>query len=454
MLRVWGGGIFERQHFYNECDRLGILVTQDFLMACGSYPEEKPDFISQLLLETEEAAYALRNHPCLVWWSGDNENAVRGADDMETYKGRAAIHEGIIPVLDRLDPQRRFMLSSPCGGKFYASKTVGTTHNTQYLGESVFPFILDTDMSDYKEHFSQYLARFIAEEPTAGAISTPSLRQFMTEDDILGSTEMWEYHTKGNPALSTTLFEIFSSFARKVLGDYKDCADRLFKLKYAQFEWVRITFENFRRNRGFSNGMIYWMWDDCWPAAAGWSFVDWYGLPKASYYSFKRCAGELLTSIEKKTDFEISVCNDSLTDLQVTLSLSYLLEGELYRITDTVVTAKAASSFVALRLPEDVLPKGAVLICDALSGERQDRSFYKAGKLLIRPTDALRVTARKEDSVTLIADGYVHAAELEGSFVFSDNYFSLLPGESRTITFRNAEVGFDADITVSGYTVE
>ena len=83
MLRVWGGGIFERQHFYSECDRLGIMTTQDFLMACGQYPEYDDYFIEQLKKETEHAAKELRNHPCLMWWSGDNDNAVRGWDDSE-----------------------------------------------------------------------------------------------------------------------------------------------------------------------------------------------------------------------------------------------------------------------------------------------------------------------------------------------------------------------------------
>ncbi len=454
MLRVWGGGIFERQHFYDECDRLGILVTQDFLMACGHYPEEKEEFIAQLRLETEEAAYALRNHPCLVWWSGDNENAINGADHMENYQGRTAIHEGIMPVLNRLDPRRRFMLSSPCGGDVYASKTVGTTHNTQYLGESILPYIADSDMVDYKEHFAQYLARFIAEEPTMGATCKPSLKRFMTEQDIYDTTDMWEYHTKSNPCLSTPLFETLMTFTEKVLGACKDGADRFFKLKYAQYEWIRISMENIRRNRGFCNGIVYWMWDDCWPTATGWSFLDYYALPKASYYSFKRCAGELLTSIEKKEAFEISVCNDALSDKEVTVTLSYLLDGAVKPLHTFQVIAKAATSEVVYRLSCDQLPKDAILICDAKSNEEFDRSFWKDGNLPICPTDAVHITEHTDNTVTVTADKYVHAVEFEGEYIFSDNYFSLLPGESRTVTFRKANDTVTEDFTLMGYTIE
>lgn len=93
MIRVWGGGIFEQQHFYDECDRLGLMVTQDFMMACGNYPENDEAFLNQLSKEAEYAAIALRNHQSLVWWTGDDENAVIGNDSMCDYPGRIASHK-------------------------------------------------------------------------------------------------------------------------------------------------------------------------------------------------------------------------------------------------------------------------------------------------------------------------------------------------------------------------
>ena len=455
MLRVWGGGIFEKQHFYNECDRLGILVTQDFLMACGHYPEEKSEFIEQLKKETEFAAYALRNHPSLVWWSGDNENAVWGNDEAEDYKGRTAIHEGIMPVLNRLDPKRRFMLSSPCGGNTYASKTVGTTHNTQYLGDSIFPYILDTGMTDYKEFFATLLARFIAEEPTLGAVSLPSLRRFMTDEDIFNSDEMWNYHTKGNPGLSFTLFDLLQDFSKKVLGDFKNGADRYFKLKYSQFEWIRVSMENIRRNRGFINGIVYWMWNDCWPASSGWAFVDYYCLPKASFYSFKRCAKQILASVDKKDEYEVYLCNDGLSDKQVTLSLQLVRDGEVTPITKTEATVLSATAQKIFSLPLFDVPEDALIICDVTSeGRLLDRAFYKSGTLPMTSTDAVKVVSQTENTITVTAERYVHAVELDGEFIFEDNCFSLLPDEKRTVVFRPCYGAENDNIEVSGYTLE
>ncbi|MBQ2827878.1 MAG: hypothetical protein IJF20_01410 [Clostridia bacterium] len=453
MLRVWGGGIFEKQHFYNECDRLGILVTQDFLMACGEYPEYKEEFIEQMKKEAEFAALTLRNHPSLVWWSGDNENAINGFDDAEDYHGRTAIHKGIYPVLNRLDPKRRFLLSSPCGGTPYASKTKGTTHNTQYLGCSIFPYIMDSDMNDYKEHFSQYLARFIAEEPTMGAVNLPSLMRFMSEEDIFGSDDMWNYHTKSNPGLPFSLFDVLLNFTKKVLGDFTDGHDRFFKMKYIQYEWIRISMENIRRNRGFINGIVYWMWNDCWPASSGWAFVDYYCLPKASFYSFKRCAGKILVSIDKKEEYEIYICNDSLKEEQVNVSLKYLYEGKITHIRDAEVLAEKASSGKVMTLPLHIMPEGAVLICDIKGDNFSDRAFYKQGSLYINPCNSLEIVSKAEDSITVRASEYVHAVEFEGEYVFADNYFSLLPGEVRTIEMRPADNAESKEFTVTGYTI-
>ena len=104
MLRVWGGGQFESEHFYDECSRLGITVCQDFLMACGRYPEDNADFIENLKKEALYAARLLKNKACLVWWHGDNENAVWGCDTDVDYSGRRSAYKALAPVLYKEDP--------------------------------------------------------------------------------------------------------------------------------------------------------------------------------------------------------------------------------------------------------------------------------------------------------------------------------------------------------------
>ena len=452
MIRVWGGGMFESSHFYSECDRLGIMVTQDFLMACGDYPEEEAWFVQALQKEAEFAARSLRNHPSLVWWNGDNENAVNGNEQMQEYWGRTAALKAIGPVLKELDPTRIFLPSSPYGGDRYASKTVGTTHNTQFLG-SFFAFLEKEDLSDYKDEYKQYLARFIAEEPSMGAVSTFSLRRMMEESDIYGAEDMLLYHTQGNPALLRELYDYEKLFAEKVLGSFENGEDRLFKLQYIQYEWVRISLEQARRNLWFNSGILYWMLADCWPAASGWALIDYYGLPKASYYSFKRCAHNVVGSIDRDAGgYTAYITNDGLTAQTMKLSIYKLNYKTGKRTQCTEKNVSVAAQSVARIAFDCVLNSDEMIICDLNNDAASDRCFYKAGKLEICKTDALCVTENTGTTITVEAKEYVHAVALEGNGVFSDNYFSLLPGESRMISFTPTQ-GEESQITCMGYTL-
>ncbi|MBE6762196.1 MAG: hypothetical protein E7551_07905 [Ruminococcaceae bacterium] len=455
MLRVWGGGYFEKDHFYDECDHLGIMVTQDFLMACGQYPEKDSYFINQLKKETEFAAKRLRNHPALMWWSGDNENAVEGADDMDEYDGRTAIHLGIAPVLMKYDPQRQFMPSSPCGGNKYQSMTVGTAHNSNFLGEIYYPYINKTDMADYKGFFSDLVSRFVAEEPTLGAISLPSLRRFMTDEDIYNSDDMWLYHTKdlGTPEVPNVYFA--DNFASKVLGEYTDKRDKFFKRKYGQYEWVRITMENLRRNKGYCNGEIYWMWNDCWPAAVGWTFVDYYCQPKASFYSFKRAAAPILLSLTKNDNkYQVYTVIDGDKSVSGELTLSVLGKAGVREISKEDISLSDPISAVVKEVNTSVLDEGEVLIAELNADGECYRTFFREGNLPIVPTDAVKILRKTDHSITLTAESYVHAVELEGEYIFNDNYFSLMPGETREISFRKTKLHQSDEINLTAYTVK
>ena len=452
MVRIWGGGMFETEHFYSECDRLGIMVTQDFLMACGDYPEDEDWFVQALQKEAEFAALALRNHPSLVWWNGDNENAVCGNEQMKEYWGRTSALKAIGPVLKDLDPARIFLPSSPYGGDRYASKTVGTTHNTQFL-DHFFKYLENDDLTDYKDEYKQYLARFIAEEPSMGAVSTSSLRRMMDSQDIYETEDMWLYHTQGNPALHREVFEYEKLFAEGVLGPFEDGQDRLFKLQYIQYEWVRMSFELVRRNLWFNSGLLYWMLADCWPAASGWALIDYYGIPKASYYSFKRCAKEVVGSIDREEGcYTVHISNDSLKRQHLRVSVNKLnyKSGKLTLCVQQEIQVDAQS--VNRVVVDCAMEQDEILICDLHNADIWDRCFYKEGRLELKKTEGLRVVQRTNTSITVEAEAYVHAVALEGNAVFEDSYFSLLPGQHRTVSFVPAE-DEEPEVTCVGYTL-
>ena len=458
MLRVWGGGAFEKPCFYKECSRLGIMVTQDFLMACGSYPEEENWFIESLKSEAQYAARFIRNYPCLMWWSGDNENAVHGSDRDKDYRGRRSAYKGIAPVLYALDPYREFLPSSPFGGNKYASNTVGTTHNTQFLSE-FFKYIDKTDLSDYKEEFKKYRARFIAEEPQMGAAGLHTLRRIMSDNDIFGKEDgMWKYHTKTNPFLSKELFDYMSEFAEKILGGFENDIDRCFKLQYIQYEWLRVVMEQARREKWFCSGIIFWMLNDCWPAAAGWSLIDYYNVPKAAYYSFRRCAGPIVGSFDRRDGvLYLDVVNDTTETVKVVADVWLLKNGVMEKLTDPRAGTSIAGGGKAVLLEyRRKLDDDEMLIAEIGSSVGNDRTFYINRNPVISKCGVKSDVDKERRLITVSApcDKYIHAVQIEGDILPDDNYFSLMPGEVRTVGYRLIDGASDDNIGIAGYTLK
>lgn len=445
MLRVWGGGTFETKEFYSECSRLGIMVTQDFLMACGSYPEKQDWFISHLQKEAEYAAKLMRNQPCLMWWSGDNENAVNGDDVMQDHPGRSSAMFGIGPVLAKLDPERDFLPSSPYGGSFFASNTVGTTHNTQYLSY-IFDAIDNKELKDYKDLYKKLCARFIAEEPTFGLIGTGSLKKFLSDEDIFGdNVDMMRYHTKTNPAMKKEIFDYFVILTEKLLGKFKDANDRNFKMRYVQHECVRVSLEQLRRESWFCSGVIFWMLSDCWPAAAGWTFLDYYIMPKASYYSFKRCSKPVICSIDKcEKTYSVYVCNNNLYDIDAKTEIFAVDKaGNKKHIATVDSNVPKQSSQAVYSFEYD---DSGIIIAQ----NQYDRASYKNGDLAVAKTD-IEYTING-DSITFKSKGYIHAVEIDGNVAVSDNYFSMLPGEEKLVELKN-ESNEQREINICAYTI-
>jgi len=460
-LRVWGGGVFEKEAFYSACDRAGILVAQDFLMACGTYPEKEEWFIDRLRLEAEYATRALRNHACLAWWHGDNENATEGSDTMEDYIGRDSALSGIADIIYENDPSRVFLPSSPYGGNTYGSVTVGTTHTTNFLGQ-IFEYFDTAPCLDYKEYLGGFNARFISEEGTFGAVNPSSMLRFMTEEDLADPEEyILAYHTKGNPALEKEIFDYVTAFARKALGEPCDTEERLFKYRYIQYEWIRVASEALRRNIGYCNGLVFWMFNDCWPAALGWALVDYYLYPKAGYYAFRRLAGEVGVSVRPENGKMVAYVS---SDKQ--------LEGEFFltaRVIDeegrVVAVEEHSGELVGYGVSEVILefaPKDTeTVLVDVKSRYGTDRSFWREGGLPLSKTDLFRVR-REWDSfdresgerlhyITVEACGYIHCLELLGDYIFEDNYMILTEGE--IVTVKGKPIGEGGRVTVNAFTI-
>lgn len=443
MIRVWGGGIFERDEFYNECDRLGILVTQDFLMACGTYPEQEEWFIEALKRETREAALRLRNHACLVYWCGDNENAVHGSENRTDFAGYLSAACGIEPILAELDPQRYFFPSSPYGGDNYCSSTCGTTHVTFYLGD-IFKYMNESDMADYQAFFSKMYSRFCCEYPAFGMSFASSLGKYLEQDDIYGDEkqEMLEYHSKNNPGLQRTLFEMYNDAARKIFGEYSSGEDAILKYQMLHCELTRISMELYRRYKGYSWGLVYWMLNDCWPAAAGWSFIDYYACPKPAYYTFKRSAKSVIASIgEDDGSIAVYICNDDLKAVKGNARL-YIYDPEskceLYS-TEISFSVGENRTEKVFECESSVIDKyftaSSILLCDMRCELGEDRAFLikkRFSDISLKYSKPI-VLSETEDEITVTVENFEPYVIIDTQYLLSDNCFTLKAGEKRTL---------------------
>lgn len=443
-LRAWGGGIYEPEVFWSTCDRLGILVAQDFQMACAHYPERETWFVEVMQKEFASVIRSLRNHPSLAWWIGDNENGMKTAFDEPTTAGRWLAEHVTGPAVSNLDPDRPFMSTSPYGGRPNSCQTIGDVHL------SALPYAqsgYDQDWTNLPERIANSIGRFNSEYVTTGSPCRRSLLRFMTEDDIRDpDSTQWYFHTKDNPYIDVRQFDMQCLTAEKLFGPLHHIEEFVPRLEYAQFLFVRWVIEEARRQKGYNWGLLFWMYNDCW-SATGWSLVDVYGTPKAAWYAMKRSFQPIIASLRRNGDMvEIWVVNDHLHPITGTLRLRrcHFTQAPQDVAKQAVnVPANASRLVGSVRvadLPRDgSLPTESLLVADlALDDGTTDRAWLLPPPplRLMLPTANL-VLHQAPGIVTISTDVFAHRVMLDGPVDFDDNYFDLLPGEQRTIRWSN-----------------
>lgn len=461
MLRVWGGGLIESETFYSTCDKLGLLVIQDFQMACGEYPEDQQDFLETLRKEGAYAAKRIRNHPSLAWWTGDNENSSEGHLEKKEYWGRRAANLALEPMVNKYDPYRRFLPSSPYGGKPFESVTSGIAHSTRHLAWQ-FGRFKESDLSDYHEIMGAGLSRFNSEIPVFGAPSLSSMKRFLSKE-VLYDDKSLEFHTKNNPIglfKEFTIYDTHKTFSEKLLGTFQNEENRLLKMRCIQYEWVRYTMELYRRNRRYAGGALFWMYNDCWPANS-WSVVDYYVNPKAGWYALKNSCRKVIGSIHKEDkEFIVTIMNDGKKDVAGTAKIT------LWNVHKKSPEMQQKLPFIAsgnevvhvLNIEWELPEKHHLLLLEVeTAGEEHPyRTVYFPKRIadIGLPSEdgetTVRVVEKTDDSITLYAEKYTHMVDLDGDYIFEDNFFTMLPGETKTIGFRPTAMAETSEINVFG----
>ncbi|MCL5103608.1 MAG: hypothetical protein M1133_05775 [Armatimonadetes bacterium] len=453
LLRCWGGGIYEPEAFWDACNRYGIMISQDFQMACAHYPEDDPEFMDNMRAEIPSVVRMLRNHPSLAWWCGDNENGMNHDYDDPSYPGRKIATEISGPVCRELDPSREFMPTSPYLGKTNSSLTMGDCHYSG-LWDHDLQFVAQSDMREYRARIN-VLGRFLSESAIFGSPPMRSLLKFMTKEDVAAADKrMWEYHTKDNPHkpnnITITLFGMLERTAEKLFGPSEDIESKVRKMEYVHYHWVRMAVEAARRNKWYCGGIQFWMYNDCWPAS-GWSIVDYFGFPKAGYYAMRQASKPLIASVDKTdSGYHLWVCNDLLQPVsgELELRVQPWTGGPRWSMKSDFDVA-ANSSRIVSEVPESELSGklalDSILVCSLESEVGADRAYYYLGMPYEMTPLPAKLKVRRADGegsgkLIVSTDNYARVVTLDADLDFSDNYFDLLPGEERTITWTDPSV--------------
>jgi beta-mannosidase len=449
MVRVWGGGIYENQYFYDTCDEMGLLVWQDFLFACSFYPGDEA-FNDNVRAELTYQVRRLRDHPSIAIWVGNNENEVAwqqwgvpekmGAHKLEVWSNYLRLYRDLIPaVLKNEDPSRPYASSSPSADfeDMAGSQVNGDMHYWDVWGGTA-------PISDYEKQ----TPRFMSEYGFQSFPELKSVQQFtVAADHDIASPVMKEHQRSavGNPRLKEYL-----------LRDYKepkDFASFLYVSQVLQAQAIKLSAEHLRRNRPRTMGSMYWQLDDCW-GVASWSSIDYYGRWKALQYYAKRFYAPVLVSPHEEGDHvRIYVVSDQLAATPAMLSVRLLdFAGKVLYKQTAALQVEPLTSKVYLDIPKAKLLKGqdlkkVVLSCALQAGgatlSTNTHYFALPKEMALPKANITAIWQPATDStyqVTLKSKALAREVWLslaQGDGFFDDNFFDLLPGETKVLTFKS-----------------
>ena len=453
MLRVWGGGIYERDLFYRLCDELGVMVWQDFMFACADIPENDADFVKNV---TEECIYQvkrLRNHPSLVYWCGGNEKT--GSCGLLKQYGDFLVDVTLRGIVDHYDGTRPYVRQSP-----YSRTDVGNDSESGETHGAAFDPVTVSSLEEFYKLSYERRVSFASECAIMGSCVPQSYRNFVPEKELWPLGELYEDRFCDNP------YGAIMSFVQRQLrtvellfGKAEGIDEFAVKSMAVQAEELKIEVCNARRKRASCGGFLNWMYNDIWPTGT-WSVVDYYLQPKAAYYTLKReyapVRGMIVPDGEGR--YFAYIVNDTVREIEAVTMIGGAELGGVYRKAQKLRVVLQPCSVLPLG---EVSAQGDVLYLDVTAeGQTQTAHiFTKPFKELAFASDyTVRVSEseRRGDvyvtQAAVTANQFVRMAHIEadGDIVLSDDWFDVLPGRTKGIELISEKPL--KNVTVSDYT--
>lgn len=445
-IRVWGGGYYPDDWFFDICDELGLIVWQDFMFACASY-ELDDDFESNISAEIQDNVRRIRHHACLGLWCGNNEMETQTLDGawQPSIKQKCdyiKIFEYIIPkILEVEDPVTFYWPSSPSSGGNYDNPWDENRGDTHYwaVWHGNKPF------TDYRNYYFRYMSEF-------GFQSFPCLKtveSFTAPEDRNIFSRVMEMHQRNAAANGKIMTYLSATYLYPT-----DFEMLLYASQLLQADAIRYGIEHFRRNRGRCMGAVVWQLNDIWPVAS-WASIDYFGRWKALHYAEKRAFAPVMISCEEVGELsERPFCVAQPEPIEKSARL-HVANETMARVDGTVRwSLRKADGGVILEGAREVS-------VEPLSGlwlEKMDfsdydelevyisYSFEQGGETVSENTTLFtapkhfhfhdpKLSWRREGNTLVVsAAAYAKNVEIEGvdgDVKLSDNFFDMNPGEKR-----------------------
>jgi len=446
MLRVWGGGIYQNDEFYNLCDRYGILVWQDMMFACAMYPADEV-FLESVYNEVVDNVKRIRNHPCVALYCGNNEidmiwkrvgwkDSYSPDEQRQIEKDYHALFKETIPkALQEADPSRQYVHTSPIAGIGDRPASEGNIHywGVWHGGE---PF----------EDFENNLARFITEYGFQSFPPYASIKKFTDPEDRDPSSAVMLAHQRcyaDNRRDKEYANRVIRTSMEKYYKPTEDFESFVYVSQLLQAEGIQTAIEVHRRAMPYTMGTLYWQLNDSWPSIS-WSSIDYNGHWKAlHYYVCKLYRPVIISPRCIGNSMSVFIISDLLEKLEDDLTLQAwdVNEGKLSeRSLRVTIPANSSTKIAEFQIP------------DILNGRRRESSLISLQfrdyrrlvyllpvKDLELPTPHIHYTLESVTNgvnIQLTTNVLAKNVYLEAGDDFirsSDNFFDMLPGESVTI---------------------
>ena len=460
MLRVWGGGIYEKDCFYEYCDKMGIMIWQDFMFACSEIPEDNPDFLREITQEAVGQVKRLGNHPCLTYWCGMNEIRGSFSETVEERYSVFTLHYLLRGITSQFTPDIPYERTSPysfadtendaCEGDSHNNISEICLFDASFKGFDAFEYAdvqaddsLKARIKQYERYLSDTKSNFSSECAVLGMCNYRSLEKFTPREERRVDSPFLKERFLGNPYtyVMPTFFERQNKIAEAMYGKPTDLKDLVKKSNKAQADIMRTEIVYCRVN-GRSHGFLNWMYNDIWPTGT-WSVIDYYLSKKPAYYEMKRCFAPVMAQIIR-IDGKCRLCvvNDTNRDFAVAAQVGTKTYNGTALCASTVSgVVRAGGTFTA---PLDCKEEGDYVFASGTVGElpfaeTYELSRYREKKFVPEYSVSSVSVGDGKYEITVSAKTFVPCFKISAgdNAQVADNYFDLAAGTKRTVAVQS-----------------